>query len=75
MKAVIDNGRRVRLIISGLFDGEAGESRGLLSFIRNRRGKQARFVREGELDGERVRLTFVGEDGGFVTVRKEDGAA
>jgi uncharacterized phiE125 gp8 family phage protein len=59
----IDNGRRVRLIIAGLFDGEAGESQGVLAFIPNRKPKRARFARDGELDGAPVRLTFIGEDG------------
>jgi hypothetical protein len=68
----IDNGRRVRLIVAGLFDGEAGESQGVLAFIPNRKGKRARYAREGELAGQRVGLVFIGEDGPFVSFRLAD---
>jgi hypothetical protein len=74
--SVIDNGRRVRLTVPRLFDGDAGESEGLLAFIPNVtvRPRGARFCKEGELAGRPVRLTFVAEDGPFVTFRYEDAA-
>ena len=67
----IDNGRRRHLAIHGLFEGEAGESRGVLAFIPNRRGKRPAFARAGELDGLPVSLTFIGESGPFVSYRYE----
>jgi ABC-type lipoprotein release transport system permease subunit len=73
--SVIDNGRRRALIVSGVFEGEAGEADGLLAFIPNRKGKRARYVRSGTLDGVEVRLTFAGEDGAFVTFRYEETGA
>lgn len=67
----IDNGRRVRLTVPRLFEGEAGLSEGLLAFIPNVtvRPRQARFCDAGELDGVPVRLFFVGANGPFVTFR------
>ncbi len=71
MSQVIDNGRRRRLIIDGVFEGDAGEANGVLALMPNRKGKRPRMARSGLLDGEAVRLTFVGEDGVFVTYRAE----
>jgi hypothetical protein len=69
----IDNGRRVRLTVPRLFDGEAGESEGRLAFIPNVtvRQRKPQFCTEGVLDGQPVRLTFVGSDGTFVSFRYE----
>lgn len=58
-RAIIDNGRRRRLVIAGLFDGTAGESEGLLSFIPNRSGARPADVRAGLLDGQPVLLELV----------------
>lgn len=71
--SVIDNGRRVRLTVPRLFDGEAGESEGLLAFIPNVtvRPRRPQFCTEGVLDGAPVRLKFVGSDGPFATFRFE----
>lgn len=73
MNLTIDNGRRVRLTVPRLFDGEAGESEGVLAFIPNvtvnRRRPQ--FCTEGVLNGVPVRLSFVGGDAPFVTFRFE----
>jgi hypothetical protein len=65
----IDNGRRVRLVIAGLFAGEAGESRGVVSFIPTRKARpsQLRLIEEGELDGAPVALSFIGADGPFAS--------
>jgi hypothetical protein len=71
----IDNGRRRRLVIEGVFDGMAGESAQLLALIPNQRGRRPRLAREAELDGEPVRLSFVGENPPFVTYRYEREAA
>jgi ABC-type lipoprotein release transport system permease subunit len=69
--SVIDNGRRVPLTVTGVFEGEAGEVDGLLAFIPNRKGKRARYARSGLLDGVEVRLVFAGEEGAFVSFRYE----
>lgn len=55
---IIDNGRRVRLIIAGLFDGQAGESDGVVSFIPNRSGTRPASARGALLDGAPVFLTL-----------------
>jgi hypothetical protein len=70
----IDNGRRLRLTVPRLFDGEAGESEGVLAFIPNVtvRPRRARFCDAGELEGRPVRLIFVGGDDPFVTFRYEE---
>lgn len=51
----IDNGRRVRLDIAGLFAGEAGEADGIVALIPNGRGRAPRRVR-GTIDGAAVQL-------------------
>jgi hypothetical protein len=56
---IIDNGRRRRLVVSGVFDGMCGESEGLLSFIPNLAGKKPEAARGGLLDGEPIALTIV----------------
>jgi hypothetical protein len=56
---IVDNGRRRRLIVSGIFDGICGESEGVLSFIPNLNGKRPDAARGGLLDGEPVALTIV----------------
>lgn len=69
---IVDNGRRRQLVVAGLFDGLAGESEGLLSFIPNRTGKRPVDVRAGLLDGEPVFLelaTGTSVDPSFVTFR------
>lgn len=65
----VDNGTQRRLVIAGVFEGLAGESDGLLAIIPNRKGRRARYIRAGELDGDAVHLTFVGENPPFVTYR------
>lgn len=55
---IVDNGRRRGLVISGVFDGTCGESRGVISFLPNMPGKVA-GVRGGLLDGDPVLLTLV----------------
>jgi hypothetical protein len=59
MSQGIDNGRQRRLVVSGVFDGVAGESNGALAFIPNRAGKRPQDARGGLLDGEPVLLTLV----------------
>ena len=56
---IIDNGRRARLIIAGVFDGMAGVSRGLVAFIPNRAGNKPEMARGAILDGDPVRLSDV----------------
>jgi hypothetical protein len=72
---VIDNGRRVRLVIDGVFDGEAGLADGVLACIPNRKGKRARYARRAELDGRTVLLTFIGDKDGFASFRYAEDAA
>jgi len=62
---IIDNGIRRQLIITGVFEGTCGESRGVLSFIPNRTGKRPIDARGGLLDGEPVILAIVPGQGGF----------
>lgn len=50
----IDNGRRARLIIEGVFDGDAGLSRGLLAFRPNRSTAKPDLARGATLDGEPI---------------------
>lgn len=67
---IIDNGRKRRLIVAGVFDGECGESDGLLSFIPNRATARPESVRGGLLDGDVVILSDIKTgDGPFVTAR------
>lgn len=69
---IVDNGRRRQLVVAGLFDGLAGESGGVLSFIPNRSGKRASDVRAGLLEGDPVFLELVTGatvDPSFVTFR------
>ena len=69
---IVDNGKRRRLVVAGMFDGLAGESEGLLSFIPNRTGRRASDIRAGILDGEVVHLelaTGATVDPSFVTFR------
>jgi hypothetical protein len=65
----IDNGRQLQVVIPGVFEGLAGESDGVLALIPNRKGKRGRYAREGEVEGQPVRLTFVAERPPFVTYR------
>jgi hypothetical protein len=68
----IDNGRRVRLFIERVFDGEAGESAGVVSFIAGiKEANRAKFATGGTIDGDPVRLTFIGREGPFVSYRYE----
>ena len=55
---IIDNGRQVRLVIDGVFDGMAGLSRGVVAFVPNRSGRGPEEARGGLLDGEPVRLAI-----------------
>lgn len=56
---IVDNGRRARLIIAGIFDGMAGVSRGQVAFVPNRAGAKPEMARGGILDGDPVRLSDV----------------
>ena len=49
---IIDNGSRVRLWIPGVFEGEAGVSRGVIAFIPNRAGHLPKKEVRGEIDGQ-----------------------
>lgn len=53
---IIDNGRRVRLIIDQVFDGMAGELGGKLAFIPNRAGARPHAAKGALLDGVPVRI-------------------
>lgn len=53
---MIDNGRRVRMVVDGVFDGMAGESRGVIAFIPNRSESRPEAARGGLMDGEPVLL-------------------
>ena len=68
---IIDNGNRVRLIISGVFDGEAGLSRGVVAFRPNRTDKPATSARAGLLDGAPVRLAITCTPDGMCTATSE----
>lgn len=61
----IDNGRRVRLIVDGLFDGMAGEAGGIVAFVPNRHATRPESARGGLMDGEPVLLE--------IDVRRSDG--
>ncbi len=69
----IDNGERRPLIISGVFDGICGISRGVLAFTPNRSSKRPQDARSGILDGEPVMLVDVmpSPDGRAYTARAE----
>lgn len=54
---IVDNGSRVPLVIDGVFDGDAGLSRGVLAFIPNRTGRAPEQVRGGVMNGHGVKLT------------------
>lgn len=54
----IDNGRRVRLIVDGLFDGMAGESGGVVAFVPNLSAMRPEAARGGIMDGDPVLLTL-----------------
>lgn len=53
----IDNGRRGRLVIDGVFDGVAGVARQFVSFIPNRSARSPEEATAGTLDGEPVLLS------------------
>lgn len=69
---MIDNGRRVRLVIDGVFDGMCGVQGNKLAFRPNRAGKKPWLVKGGLLDGVPVFLdTTKDEVGPFWTARFE----
>lgn len=51
---MIDNGKRLPLIIDGVFDGMAGVQGDKLAFLPNRAGKRPNAVKGGILDGKPV---------------------
>jgi hypothetical protein len=55
--AVIDNGRRSRLIIAGVFDGMAGVVGNRLAFMPNQFDRRPDLARGGLLDGQPIRIT------------------
>jgi hypothetical protein len=68
----IDNGRRGRLVISGVFEGMAGVQGNNLSFLPNRRGSRPEAVRGATLDGKPIRLASIKDQvGPFWTARFE----
>jgi hypothetical protein len=69
--SLIDNGRKVHLVVPGVFEGIAGESDGAVAFKPNMKVRRARQARDGELHGAPVRLIYVGEAAGYVTFRYE----
>lgn len=69
----VDNGRRVRLIIPGVFDGWAGVQGNKASFIPNRLGSRPEAIKGGMLDGQPVLLWTTKEEGGRIyTARFEE---
>jgi hypothetical protein len=54
---VIDNGRRGRLEIAGVFEGEAGIQGNSVAFRPNRAGSQPATAKGGILEGRPVFLT------------------
>ncbi|WP_174291012.1 hypothetical protein [Sphingomonas bacterium] len=61
---IIDNGRQVRLVIDGVFDGLAGLSRGKVAFVPNKSGKPPEQAVAGIIDDEPVRLVIAIEGKG-----------
>jgi hypothetical protein len=54
--AVIDNGRRGRLIIAGVFDGIAGVVGNRLAFVPNRFDRRPDLARGGVLDDQPIMI-------------------
>lgn len=52
----IDNGKRLRLVIEGVFDGTAGVAGGYVSFVPNRNARKPDEATGGTLDGKGVLL-------------------
>lgn len=68
----IDNGRRARLEIAGVFEGEAGVQGNRVSFLPNRSTARPESVKGGMLDGKPVKLVTTKEaTGPFYTSRFE----
>lgn len=68
----IDNGRRARLVVPGVFDGDAGVVGNRATFVPNRYGDRPNTVRGGLLDGAPVLLAITkDENGPFWTARYE----
>lgn len=68
----IDNGRRARLEIAGVFEGEAGVQGNRVSFLPNRTTARPESVRGGMLDGQPVKLVTTKDLAGpFYTARFE----
>jgi hypothetical protein len=51
---MINNGERARLVIDGVFEGEAGLQGNQLAFLQNRTGKNPATARGALLNGEPV---------------------
>lgn len=63
----VDNGERLALTISGIFDGVCGVSRGTIAFVPNRTGRNPLQAAGAMLDGSPIRLSEVTRcpDGSF----------
>lgn len=59
---IVDNGTRLPLVIRGIFDGDCGVSRGVVSF-RPTAGVVPKASHGALLDGEPVLLTDIASDG------------
>lgn len=53
---MIDNGRRARLVIEGVFDGLAGVSGDSIAFVPNRAARRPADARGALLDGKPIRI-------------------
>lgn len=72
---MIDNGRRVRLVIDGVYDGGAGEAGGVVAFVPPRKVRRPGNVRAGTIDGAPVTLEWLGDAAGpFLSFRWSWGA-
>ena len=67
----IDNGERRPLVIRDVFEGECGVSRGVLSFVPNRTGRDPLQATAGLLGDDVVLLRDIqrGDDGQTIAAR------
>ena len=66
----VDNGRRVRLEIAGVFEGLAGVQGNRASFVPNRSSARPESVKGGILDGQNVRLVTTRDGDGPVYIAR-----
>ena len=66
----VDNGRRVRLEIAGVFEGIAGVQGNRATFVPNRSSARPEAVKGGLLDGKPVLLTTAKEADGPMYVAR-----